>query len=141
MARRLVDRGLAGLGYALVRYDPNFDHALADRTSPLPSAAAELSEGHPRLQELRARYAELDWPVCEHSRWDTTHVEQWVDIQYFRGDTSYVWHYRETRRATELKYFVFLEDIRGRDHRGLLERLGEDGAFGCWFYEFPDRPR
>jgi SAM-dependent methyltransferase len=28
-----------------------------------------------------------------------------------------------------------------RDHRGLVASLGEDGAFGCWTYDFPGYPR
>jgi hypothetical protein len=152
VTRRLVDRGLAGLGYALVDHDPTFANTLVDQRVPLPPEAAELSEDHPRLRELRARYAELSWPVCEHSIWEPDRAERWAgpapsgwrpkfDLQYFRGDSSYVWHYRESRRVSELKFFVYLEDIRRRDPQGLVERLGEDGLFGCWFYEFADRPR
>jgi SAM-dependent methyltransferase len=40
-----------------------------------------------------------------------------------------------------LKYFVFMQYVRGRDSRGLLERLSEDGAFGCWSFEFPGYPK
>jgi SAM-dependent methyltransferase len=150
--RRLVDRGLAGLGYALVDHDPAFAHTLVDRSTPLPVEAAELTDANPRLQELRALYAQLDWPVCQHSLWDPVQTKPWagppsagwrpkLDLQHFRGDSSYVWHYRESRRSTELKYFVYLEDVLRRDIDGLVKRLGEDGAFGCWSYEFEGRPR
>jgi hypothetical protein len=137
----------------LVDYDPTFANTLVDRTTPLPPVAAELREDHPRLVELRRTYAELNWPVCEHSKvWDPAETRQldtpppsgWrpnLDLQYFRGDNSYVWHYRESRRSSELKYFVYLEDVRRRDRDGLLDRLEEDGAFGCWSYEFDGRPR
>jgi SAM-dependent methyltransferase len=151
--RKLVDRGLAGLGFALVDYDPTFANALVDRSAPLPATAAELRDDNPRLLDLQRRYAELDWPVCEHSGvWDPAGAKHgdtpppsgWrpkLDLQYFRGDNSYVWHYRESRRTSELKYFIYLEDVRRRDRTGLLERLDEDGAFGCWSYQFAGRPR
>jgi SAM-dependent methyltransferase len=139
--RRAIDRGLAGLGYSLAEYEPGFTGELADRTVPLPAEASELRSDHPRLRELTARYSDLDWPVLQHSRWNSEHVEEWVDLKYFRGETSYVWHYRETRRTSELKYFVYLEHLTRRDKPRLLARLEEDGAFGCWSYDYPNRPR
>ncbi len=152
VARRLVDRGLATLGYALVDHDPAFAHSLVDRSVALPIEARELREDNPRLEELRTQYAALDWPVCEHSLWEPERVRPWtgppsagwlpkLDLQYFRGDTSYVWHYRESRRASELKFFVYLEAVRRSDTGDLIGRLGEDGMFGCWSYKFPGRPR
>src|SRR5437764_8410592 len=124
--RRLIDRGLAGLGYALVAHDPEFANALVDRSAALPAVAAELGDDNPRLQEIRRRYQALDWPACDHSRWEPRRVGKSLDLQYFRGDSSYVWHYRESRRVSELKFFVYLEDVLRRDHRGLVEGLGED---------------
>lgn len=50
------------------------------------------------------------------------------------------WHYREPRRVTELKYFLWMLYIKGRDELGLLERLREDGVFGCWHFRYPDHP-
>jgi SAM-dependent methyltransferase len=39
-----------------------------------------------------------------------------------------------------LKYFIFLKYILGRDRRGLVDALGEDGAFGTWVYRFDGYP-
>jgi SAM-dependent methyltransferase len=40
----------------------------------------------------------------------------------------------------ELKYFVFAQYVRSRDANDLLARLDEDGAFGCWTFEYPGFP-
>src|SRR5581483_2652940 len=58
----------------------------------------------------------------------------------FRGDNMYIWHYRQSDEMARLYYFVFLQYVRERDHRRLLELLGEDGAFGCWTYRYPGLP-
>jgi SAM-dependent methyltransferase len=144
-ARSLAEGALRTQNLGLVRIDdPELEwrSALVDESNPLPGHATErLRADHPRLVELRQAYAALDWPVVSHSRWQSDKVDAWLDLRHFRGDNSYVWHYRESRRVSELKFFVFLEYVRTRDERGLLEQLGEDGAYGCWTYRFADRPR
>jgi hypothetical protein len=112
-----------------------------DDQLPLPDGAAELlSANNPRLLALRRAYATLDLPSLQHSQWGPGNVDVFVDLRYFRGDTMITWHYRELPRATRLKLFIYLSYIQGRDDRGLLELLQEDGLFGCWTYEFPGRP-
>ena len=111
-----------------------------DDSVPLPPEAAELGPDHPRLAELRARYAALDLPVLEASRWNEAAVDGFLDHRYFRGDTLITWHYRELPRISRLKYFVWLEAVAARDPDGYLDRLGEDGLFGCWTYAYPGRP-
>jgi SAM-dependent methyltransferase len=125
----------------LVRLTPE-DHryltSLHDDSVPLPPGAeAELSGENPRLRELSERYAALDLPVLEASRWNEGAVDSFLDLRYFRGETLITWHYRELPRITALKYFVFVRYIRDRDPAGLLGSLGEDGAFGCWTYSYP----
>lgn len=143
LVRRSLDRALAPAGLRVVsaREGDEYTSQLADTAVPLPPGAAEaLRYDHPRLLELKAAYDALDWPVARHSRWDPARLESWLDLQRFRGDTSYIWHYRESRRVSELKYFAFLCDVERRDERHLLRTLGEDGSFGCWTYRFEGRP-
>jgi SAM-dependent methyltransferase len=113
--------------------------SLYDESVPLPEGAEEaLSVDSPRLRELREAYASLDLPVVDdRSRWTDDRVKGFLDLRYFRGETLFYWHYRELPRITQLKYFVFMRYVRDRDPRGLLERCGEDGAFGCWTFAYP----
>lgn len=109
-----------------------------DASVPLPPGAEEeLSDGNPRLRELRASYAELDLPAVKGSRWQRESIEAFLNLRYFRGETLITWHYRELPRITRLKYFVLMRYVAERDELGLLERLDEDGAFGCWTYSYP----
>ncbi|MGI8557955.1 MAG: hypothetical protein ACR2ND_06570 [Solirubrobacteraceae bacterium] len=145
--RRLVHRlrpGGAAKPYPdVVRLTPadrKFLKTLHDDRTPLPEGAqGYLSRSNPRLRELRAAYDDVDLPVCAPSRWHEGAVDLGVDLHFFRGDTMFMWQYRELPRITELKYFVFANYIAARDDLGLLERLGEDGAFGCWTYRYEGR--
>lgn len=112
-----------------------------DPTVPLPDSAETLRGTTPRLEDLRRRYAALDLPPLTASRWRPDAVDAFLDLRYFRGDSLITWHYRELPRATRLKYFLYAQYVRGRDHLGLLDRLTEDGAFGCWTFEYPGHPR
>lgn len=116
--------------------------ALHDESVPLPPGAErELREDHPRLLELRAAYAALDVPVTRASRWSPERVEAFLDLRRFRGETLITWHYREDSVATERKFEAWARHVAAADERGLLERLGEDGAYGCWSYAFAGLPR
>jgi SAM-dependent methyltransferase len=109
-----------------------------DDSVPLPEGAErDLSQDNPRLRELREAYAGLDLPVGDRSRWREEAVASFLDLRYFRGDTLITWHYRELPRITWLKYFLHTLYVRGRDELGLLSRLDEDGAFGCWTFDYP----
>jgi SAM-dependent methyltransferase len=122
----------------LTAEDRRYLTTLHDETTPLPPGAEQdLSPETPRLQQLRDEYASLDLPVLSSSRWSRERVEAFLDLRYFRGETLIVWHYRELPRITKLKYFVFATYVRERDPHGYLERLGEDGAFGCWTFGYP----
>ena len=118
--------------------DRRYLTTLYDDTSPLPPGAeAELSDANARLADLRARYAALDLPALTPSRWTDEAVRDFLDLRYFRGETLITWHYRELPRISALKFFVFGRYVRDRDALGLLGRLGEDGAFGCWTFSYP----
>jgi len=122
--------------------DERYLTTLHERSAPLPPGAeAELSPDSPRLAELRAAYAALDVPALRASRWRREAVEDFLDLRFFRGETLITWHYREARRITELKFYVLLQAVRDRDALGLLDRLDEDGAFGCWTHDYPGHGR
>ncbi len=109
---------------------------LYDDSVPLPVEASELTSENPRLIELRDAYSRLDLPVLSLSRWNRSAVSSFLDLRWFRGETLFVWHYRELPRVSQLKYFVYARYVRDRDELGLLDRLTEDGLFGCWTYSF-----
>jgi SAM-dependent methyltransferase len=117
--------------------DRRYLTTLYDDTVALPPLAEqELVQDSPRLGELRREYAALDLPVTVPSRWSSDAVESFLDLRWFRGETLITWHYRELPRITELKYFVFMTYVAERDQLGLLDKLDEDGAFGCWTYDY-----
>jgi SAM-dependent methyltransferase len=129
----------------VVRLTPE-DHryltSLHDDSVPLPPGAEhELRTGNPRLRELRAAYAALDLPVTAASRWNGGAVESFLDLRWFRGETLITWHRRELPKVTALKYFVLLRYVQARDQLGLLGRLEEDGAFGCWTFDYEGHGR
>jgi SAM-dependent methyltransferase len=126
----------------LTREDRIYLTSLYDESVPLPEGASEvLTDDNPRLQELRQAYAASGLPITDQSRWRADKVKGFLDLRYFRGETLFYWHYRELPRITRLKYFVMMRDIRERDPRGLLDQLGEDGAFGCWTFSYPNYGR
>jgi SAM-dependent methyltransferase len=124
---------------ALSAEDRRYLSTAFDDSTPLPKGAErELREDNPRLRALRETYARLGGEVASAaSRWNRESIGAFLDLRYFRGDTLITWHYRESRRVTELKYFLLWRDVRERDHLGLLDTLAEDGAFGCWTFRFP----
>ncbi len=112
-----------------------------DDTTPLPpGAAADLAGDDPRLVSLRDAYAACAFPVTVPSLWNDQLLSSQLDMRYFRGESPFVWNYREWPRAMALKYFIFTEYVRQRDTRKLLDELGEDGAFGCWTFSYPGAP-
>jgi hypothetical protein len=117
--------------------DRRYLTTIYDDTVPLPpQAEGELLSSNPELVELREAYAALDLPVLARSRWHNEAVGSFLDLRWFRGETLFMWHYREPPRITQLKYFMFARYVAERDTLGLLERLEEDGAFGCWSYSY-----
>ncbi len=143
--RRFLRKYLRKHGYRvehLSNEEWQYLEQLVDDSVPVPAGVEErLRQSHPRLLQIEQRYDKLDIPARVHSRWNTEIIRDWVTPSHFRGDTPYVWHYRERRSTTSLKYFVYLKDVEQRDHRGLLKTLTEDGQFGCWTWEFPGHPR
>lgn len=149
-ARRAVDKTTGALGYRLVRVDrwptkPTLDAAMdvnlhSSGWQPPADALQYLRSDNPRLLQLRHDYDQLDWAVRDHSRWEDRKVRSFLNLAYFRGDNIYIWHYRDGTARTELLYYVFQRYILDQGGGKLLEQLGEDGAFGCWTYNFPGQP-
>lgn len=112
-----------------------------DETSPIPAGAAEYLTGeNPRLAELRERFAGFGLPATEGSVWNRDSLDTFLDLRWFRGDSLITWHYRDLRRVSRLKFYVYLRYALDTIGREPLERLGEDGAFGCWTYSYPGHP-
>jgi SAM-dependent methyltransferase len=112
-----------------------FDNGYDVRT-PLPDGAVEsLQQDSARLVELRRAYAGLDLTSMGHHLWAPERVSENVTLPYFRGDNLYVWQYPEHPRAMALTLFVYMRYVESRGGRPLLDRLSEDGAFGCWTTE------
>jgi hypothetical protein len=140
LLRGILERG----GYRIERISQEEIHARRggyDSSVPLPdSAPAELRLDSPRLLELQRRYRAFDSPVCRHTLWQGELADDALELPYFRGDNAYVWQYRNVREQARMKYFLYAQYLRGLDGRGLLERLGEDGQFGCFTFRFEGLP-
>ncbi len=145
MKRQLL-RSLRSIAHALdhelvprahARYrDPSYDPAVA-----LPPGASEwLRPDHPRLQELRRRYEQLSAPAAAPGQWSREFLRGNLDLRYFRGDNAYVWQYRAAGSDVELRYYLALQYLRSQPLAGLLDRLGEDGLFGAWTFDFSGQP-
>lgn len=141
--KRAVRGVLGRLGYDLVRRPPKdlrYTGPSQD-TRPLPPGAEEeLRLDHPRLLELRARYATCELPMAQRTMWRPAYLEDELQLTRFRGDNAYLWQFRNVGAAARQKYYLYLRDIASRDPLGLLNRLGEDGLFGCWTFDFPGWP-
>jgi hypothetical protein len=115
---------------------------LYDDTTPLPpNAHVDLSTNSPRLNELRNAYANFESPVSNSPIGIPAVLRSQLDLEHFRGETPYVQQYREWPRSTVLKYFIYAEYLHRRGGGELLEQLREDGAFGCWTFEYAGYPR
>lgn len=119
--------------YVINRYD--------DSVSLPPGAEQTLARSNPRLQALRRLYAGLDLPVIQHHMWSEERVISGVDLRWFRGDNLYVWHYLEHPRAMALKLFLYMRYLCERGGRALLDKVSEDGLFGCWTVDIADYGR
>lgn len=143
LIRRLLDHALRQRGYAIVPVTED-NRALIQRVNDRSPLAPELEAGlqgvPPRLRQLRDRYDTLDLPVTTHSQWRPERVRREVDLRWFRGDSPIIWQYLEDRRLTRLKYHAWLRYVHDVDGLGLLQRLEEDGSFGCWTFEYPGWP-
>lgn len=131
-------------GYQITKVDTSDIEPLAGASfaqSSVPAGARDYLRGdHPRLQDLRRRYAALsNHPAAAHSHWTEGFVNDNVDLLNFRGDNAYLWQVRQSRRDAEMRYFANTLYIERIDQRGLLPKLKEDGAFGCYTFQYEGR--
>lgn len=136
----VIQRGLAKVGYQLRKLEVP---AFYSETRPLPDdAAATLRGDNPELLELRKRYAATGLPVVTPSTWwNQERLSTSLHFGYFRGDNAYVYAYREQGDlVSRARFFLYARYIQAMDHRGLLSTLKEDGAFGCWTYDYEGLP-
>src|SRR5438128_1293888 len=79
-------------GFDLVRIpedDPRYGGPSYDASRPLPAGAVEqLRADHPRLLELRERYAKVDLPMARQTMWGGEYLKDDLTLQYFRGDNA-----------------------------------------------------
>jgi hypothetical protein len=102
-------------------------------TIPTQSTTAPNTED-PILAELRERNAALDSPLSPAGPlWDTAYRQKEIDVAAFRADNAYLWQTRHGYAGPHprLTYLLYAHYLDQTDPRGLLERLGEDGAFGA----------
>jgi hypothetical protein len=145
---RRLPQGARGVlrrtGHRLARLlpqDPRYRRASFDTRRELPAGAeAELRADHPRLLELRERYAHATVPMAARTFWEPGYLERELDLRAFRGDNAYAWQFRKVGSAANRRYYRYLRDVAARDMQGLLGRLGEDGLFGCWTFEYRGWP-
>jgi hypothetical protein len=142
--KRAVRTLLNRAGFDVIRVarpDDRYQGASADASRALPAGAAQdLATDHPRLAELRARYARSELPMALRTMWGADYLERELDLTRFRGDNVYVWQFRNVGASAHHKYYVYLRDLATRDPLGLLGKLKEDGLFGCWVFDYPDWP-
>jgi hypothetical protein len=72
--------------------------------------------------------------------WGPEYLERDLDLTHFRGDNVYVWQFRNVGASAREKYYFYLRELMAQDRLGLFGRLDEDGAFGCWTFEYPGWP-
>jgi hypothetical protein len=133
--RNWVQAVLRRFGYQLVRHTrPHVSLGVHHDDTRLPPALQErLRADHPRLLELRRRYAAATLPMLGHSFWNQEYVDRTLDLTHFRGDNAFIWQIRHMPDA-QLRYYLYAAEVAERDALGLFGRLTEDGAFGCWVY-------
>jgi hypothetical protein len=121
-------------------YDWQRNPARGSTYSPteLPAGAAEyLRPDHPRLTELRERYAACSSVVTASELWDESYVHP-DDLRFFRGDNPYVWQLRGQNNNV-IGYALALYYLLSIDRLGLLEQLEEDDAFGAFSFVIGNR--
>jgi hypothetical protein len=116
------------------------DHGNLDNNSGVPDSDSPRPDDI-RLTELRRRYEMVDSSFVKHGFWSRGFVDEELRLDRFREDNCYLWQLRRVGENPRLKYFTYASYLAGIDSRGLLERLGEDGKFGCITFEYERYPR
>ncbi|MEQ4304745.1 putative sugar O-methyltransferase [Plantactinospora sp. B6F1] len=125
----------------LTSYRIHAGHGRYDDSRPLPADLATLlDDRNPDLVALRERYRRLESPFRPGRFWRRSRRLRDLNLRYFRGDNAYVWQLRQLGDNARLKFFLFARYVSSLDSQKLLDRTGEDGAFGCWTFDFDSLP-
>lgn len=125
----------------LTSYRIHAGHGLHDTSRPVPAElAGVLDDRNPELVELRTRYRRLASAFQPGSFWRRSRRLRDLNLKYFRGDNAYVWQLRQVGDNARLKFFLLTRYLSDLDVHKLLERTSEDGAFGCWTFDFESLP-
>lgn len=138
-----IQKLLHPFGYQICRLEnPVPPDANYDPATSLPEGADTiLQPDNLDLLELDRRYRTFPSPVCRHSVWGSVLSSSADDLQYFRGESAYMWLYRSMGDVRR-RYYLYAQYVRSLDHNGLMgSRLDEDGAFGCFTYQYERLPR
>ncbi|WP_428966167.1 putative sugar O-methyltransferase [Micromonospora fluostatini] len=108
---------------------------------PVPVEMARvLVDDNEELTDLRRRYQALVSPLRPGRFWRHNTRQRDFNLRYFRGDNAYVWQLRQLGENPRLKTYLYARYVAAMDERGLLGRLAEDGAFGCWTFGYRSLP-
>lgn len=114
----------------------------AQRKEKLPEGAADYFQANtPDLIDLRRRYESCGLPMGVHSWWGKERTTKDLELAWFRGDNAYVWQTRHMGVSAHTRYYLYAKDVFARDKLGLREAFDEDGAFGCWVFDYKTLPK
>ena len=113
-------------------YDP--------RHLPDHSELARMRQALSRLRQLETAYSRDSSPMSARGLWGTATDADDDDLQHFRGDNLYVWQYTRSPVINRYRSFIYARYVRDIDQLDLLSRLTEDGAFGCFTFDFEGFP-
>lgn len=106
--------------------NPNYESSHVE--CQLPNDANILTPDNEKLKELECRYTVFDKSVTAPLLWTPGFITP-EQMQFFRGDTGYVWQTRG--HMQESAYVLTAYYIKSVDNLGLLDKLEEDGGFGA----------
>jgi putative sugar O-methyltransferase len=145
MIKESVKRALRKQRYHVVRISDEERAIIEDFERSQSIAPADFGPKLSTLRDLKNRYASVRLPIASHSIWTARGGDETkpdigrggVDLQSFRGHSAYVFSYAGPDPITSrLRYFIYADAVRRKDSMKLLDRLNEDGAFGCVTFEY-----
>jgi len=140
MIAKLLDSTLKPYGYRVVPssilhdWQKELEPKARFNASRLPPGAASyLRPDHPRLVELKRRYASFDRRVTSPLVWVDGSLSA-QELRYFRGDNAYVWQLRGPNMDAGA-YALATYYAKSIDGLGLLGKLVEDDYFGNFTFD------
>jgi len=139
MIAKLLDSTLKPYGYRVVPSSILHDWQKVEPKARFnashlpPGAASYLRPDHPRLIELKRRYASFDRRVTSPLVWVEGSLSA-QELRYFRGDNAYVWQLRGPNMDAGA-YALATYYAKSIDALGLLGRLVEDDCFGNFTFD------